>query len=65
MLSIRNHFLQVSLGLLLLFQSCETEIDIIAPQRDVTIIYGLLEADRFRHFIRINKILLVRPQLQS
>lgn len=56
MLSIRNHFLQVSLGLLLLFQSCETEIDIIAPQRDVTIIYGLLEADRFRHFIRINKI---------
>ncbi len=39
----------------ILFTSCETEIDIIAPQRDVTIIYGLLEANKTRHFIRINK----------
>lgn len=37
------------------FNSCETDIDVIAPQRDVTIIYGLLEANQFRHYIRINK----------
>jgi hypothetical protein len=37
------------------FQGCETDIDIIAPQRDVTVIYGLLEADRERHFIKINR----------
>ncbi|MDC1221061.1 hypothetical protein N8Z47_00170 [Salibacteraceae bacterium] len=37
------------------FQGCETDIDIIAPKRDVTVIYGLLEADRERHFIKINR----------
>jgi hypothetical protein len=35
--------------------SCETDIAVIAPKRDVTIIYGLLEANQFRHYIRINK----------
>ncbi len=34
---------------------CETEIDIIAPQKDVTVIYGLLEENKSRHYIRINK----------
>lgn len=36
--------------------SCSTEIDIIAPQRDLTVIYGLLEVNKSRHFIRINKV---------
>ncbi|MEQ9186438.1 MAG: hypothetical protein RLP15_01805 [Cryomorphaceae bacterium] len=34
---------------------CETDIDIIAPKKDVTIIYGLLEPNQNRHYIRINK----------
>lgn len=34
---------------------CETEIDIIAPKKDVTVIYGLLEETKSRHYIRINK----------
>ncbi|GAB5538003.1 MAG: hypothetical protein Salg2KO_01060 [Salibacteraceae bacterium] len=38
-----------------LFEACETDIEVIAPKRDVTIIYGLLEADQFRHYIRINR----------
>ena len=47
-------FLSVlSLGMLL--SACETDIDIIAPKRDVTVIYGLLEANKTKHFIRINK----------
>lgn len=37
------------------FFSCSTEIDIIAPKKDVTIIYGLLEANQTTHYIRINK----------
>jgi hypothetical protein len=35
--------------------ACETEIDIIAPKRDVTVIYGLLEPTKTTHYIRINK----------
>jgi len=38
-----------------MLQGCETDIDIIAPKRDVTIIYGLLEANKTRQYIRINK----------
>ena len=34
---------------------CETDIDIIAPKRDVTVIYGLLEPNQTRHYIRINR----------
>jgi len=39
----------------LLLLRCETDIDVIAPKRDMTIIYGLLEANQGRHYIRINK----------
>lgn len=37
------------------FAGCETEVDIIAPKRDVTIVYGLLEANKTTHYIRINR----------
>ena len=40
---------------LMTFQGCETDIDVIAPKRDVTIIYGLLEADKTKHYIKINR----------
>ena len=42
-------------GVLLFQSSCKTDIEVIAPKKDVTIIYGLLEADKSRHYIRINK----------
>jgi len=45
-------FLSISLFSLI---GCETDIDIIAPQKDVTVIYGLLEEAKTQHFIRINK----------
>jgi hypothetical protein len=50
-----------SLSILLLTLSlfsilgCETDIDIIAPKKDVTIVYGILEETKTRHYIRINK----------
>lgn len=37
------------------FFGCETEIDVIAPKKDMTIIYGLLEANQTRHYLRINR----------
>lgn len=39
----------------LLLPGCETDIDVIAPKRDMTIIYGILEANNTTHYIRINK----------
>jgi hypothetical protein len=33
---------------------CETDIDIIASKKDMTIIYALLEANQSRHYLRIN-----------
>lgn len=40
---------------LILFNGCSTDIEVIAPERDLTVIYGLLEANNTRHYIRINR----------
>lgn len=49
-----SKFLFLGLSLLLI-GGCETDVDVIAPQRDMTIVYGLLEANKSRHYIRINR----------
>lgn len=51
----RSLYFTVFILTLLFFPSCETDIDVIAPKRDVTVIYGLLEADKTRHYIKINR----------
>jgi hypothetical protein len=51
----RSLYFTVFILSLLFFPSCETDIDVIAPKRDVTVIYGLLEADKTRHYIKINR----------
>jgi len=43
------------MAVLSLTTGCETDIDIIAPERDVTVIYGLLEVNKQRQYIRINR----------
>lgn len=52
-------FMSVRLFLLLVVSTwlvgCETEIEVIGPKRDVTVIYGLLESTASRHYVRINK----------
>jgi hypothetical protein len=40
---------------IILFAGCSADVDIIAPKTDVTIVYGLLELNQSRHYIRINK----------
>jgi len=34
---------------------CETEIDILAPKRDITVVYGILEPNKTKHYFRINR----------
>lgn len=45
----------LALGLVL-FASCENEIEINAPFEDVAVVYCLLDADSTRHYIKINKL---------
>jgi hypothetical protein len=37
------------------FQSCETDFDVIAPYKDITVVYGLLSQNDSVHYIKINK----------
>lgn len=52
---------KLRLSVLVLFSSfiviagCSTDVDIIAPKKDMTVVYGLLEVNQSRHYIRINK----------
>lgn len=55
---------RISLLLLLLsffpfvFQSCETDFDVIAPWQDITVVYGLISQNDSVHYIKINKAFL-------
>ncbi|HCS20422.1 MAG TPA: hypothetical protein DIW47_07655 [Bacteroidetes bacterium] len=41
--------------LFVLFSGCSNELDIIAPQEEVMVVYGLLNASDSIHYIKINK----------
>ncbi len=40
------------------FHSCSTDVDINAPWKDITIVYGLLNQNDTIHYIRVNKSFL-------
>ena len=46
------------LGLLALvgMESCKNDVDVFAPESDVTVIYGLLSADDDVHAIKVNRV---------
>lgn len=46
------------LGFLALFPACETDFEINAPWKDITIVYGLLNQQDTVHYIKINKAFL-------
>lgn len=46
----------VSVFTLLFSASCKNDVEIFAPQSDVTLVYGLLNADDTIHQIKINKV---------
>lgn len=53
MIGVRNCLMM--LGVLWVTTACETDIEVIAPDKDMTIIYGVLEAKNSRHYVRINR----------
>lgn len=46
------------LALAPLFQSCSTDVDLYADYKDITIVYGLLDAEQDTNYIKINKAFL-------
>jgi hypothetical protein len=46
------------IGSILLLSSCSTDLDVLAPYKDITSVYGILSQNDSIHFIRINKAFL-------
>jgi hypothetical protein len=46
------------LGSIALFSSCSTDLDVLAPYKDITSVYGILSQNDSIHFVRINKAFL-------
>jgi len=42
----------------LFINSCQTDFDIIAPYKETTVVYGLLDPDTYRSIYKINKAFL-------
>lgn len=51
---MKNFLLSLSF-LLVLFSGCSNELDIIAPEQEVMVVYGLLNVADSVHYIKINK----------
>ena len=43
---------------LLILSSCSEDVDLTAPYKDITVAYGLLDADQDTHWVRIQKAFL-------
>ncbi len=48
-------FLLLLSAITAVFQSCETDFDVTAPYKDITVVYGLLSQNDSVHYIKINK----------
>jgi hypothetical protein len=56
---MKNNLLLASLlSLILFFNACETDFDIDADWKEITIVYGLLDQRDTAHYFRINKAFL-------
>lgn len=51
-------FLLFSVLVVILFSSCETEVDLLAPYDETPVIYGVLDYTADTQFVRINKTFL-------
>jgi len=41
-----------------LFYSCKTDVDVIAPYKEIAVVYGLLDVSQSIQYIKINKVFL-------
>jgi len=61
-MSIRGNLLKrwhfIFLLPVLFINSCKTDFDIIAPYKETTVVYGLLDPDTSVQYIKINKAFL-------
>ena len=48
-------FLLLLSGFSVVFQSCETDFDVTAPYKDITVVYGLISQNDSVHYIKVNK----------
>lgn len=55
-MKIKFSYLIGLLALPYIFQSCDSEVDVLAPFEDVPVVYGLLDEDSTRHYIKINRL---------
>ena len=47
----------LALGFILFsLQSCDTDVDVLAPYEDISVVYGLIDEDSTRQYIKINKL---------
>lgn len=54
----KSLLLSLIFGLTLLFPACETDVDVNAEWKEITIVYGLLSQNEQEHYFRINKAFL-------
>ena len=55
----KNCFLFLSLlTLVMLFNACSTDVDLYADYKNITVVYGLLDADKDTNYVKINKAFL-------
>ena len=48
----------ISLTILIIFSSCETDFELNAPYKTIPVVYGLLDQSLDTQFIKINKSFL-------
>jgi hypothetical protein len=53
-----NYLLFSFFVLIMLFNSCSTEVDIYADYKDITVVYGLLDSDKDTNYVKINRAFL-------
>lgn len=54
----KSLLLSLIFGLTLFFPACETDVDVNAEWKEITIVYGLLSQNEQEHYFRINKAFL-------
>lgn len=50
--------LSATLAIMAFFNACSTDVDLYADYKDITIVYGVLDADADTNFVKINKAFL-------
>ena len=56
--AVMKKIISLFLIILTVFSSCETEFNVNADWKEVTVIYGLLDQSQDKQYIRINKAFL-------